>query len=112
LTASKRSVQLLFAIGVVGGLLNRGVFGPWTVKYDQIIIFVQFDIVFLMNRLMNQRFSLERDEGKQHNEPGVSDRMKALNKQFGIAHGCSMLINMVIALALVVYPFFITAIVV
>jgi hypothetical protein len=61
---------------------------------------------------MNERHKVEREEGKSYNEPGISDRMKALNKRFGIAHGCSSLINMVIVLSLLAYPFISSTIVI
>lgn len=54
---------------------------------------------------MNERHKLEREEGKQYNDEGISDRMKSLNKRFGLAHGCSSLINMAIVVSLLVYPF-------
>ena len=54
---------------------------------------------------MNERHKVEREEGKKYNDPDISDQMKALNKRFGIAHGCSSLINMVVTLALLAYPF-------
>lgn len=54
---------------------------------------------------MNERHKVEREEGKKYNEEGISDRMKALNKRFGIAHGCSSLINMAIVVSLLAYPF-------
>lgn len=65
-----------------------------------------------MRRLMNRRFAMERDEGKQYNEPGISEAMKAVNNQFRIAHGCSMLINLIISLSLVAYPFVASSLVV
>lgn len=54
---------------------------------------------------MKERQKLEEAEGKQHDEAGVSDRMKTLNKRFGITHGCSSLINMAMILSLITYPF-------
>ena len=54
---------------------------------------------------MNERHKVEREEGKQYNEAGISDRMKALNARFGIAHGCSALVNLSIVLSLLAYPF-------
>lgn len=54
---------------------------------------------------MNQRFQLELDEGKKYNEPGISNEFQALNKQFVKTHGWNVLINMMIAISLVVYPF-------
>jgi len=60
---------------------------------------------------MNQRFKLEIDEGKKYNEPGISNEFQALNKQFGKVHGWSVLINMIIAISLVVYPFSVSVII-
>ena len=54
---------------------------------------------------MNERYKAEKEEGKQSNEPDISDRMKALNKRFVMVHGCSALINTVIVIALLSYPF-------
>ena len=54
---------------------------------------------------MHQRFKVEQEEGKQYNDPDISDRLKALNKQFASAHGFSVLINMAISILLVTYPF-------
>ncbi|CAF0980298.1 unnamed protein product [Adineta steineri] len=94
LTTRNRNAQIIFVIGIVGGLINLIVFGPWTIK------------------LMNKRFTMERDEGKQYNEPDISSQFKALNKQFGMVHGCSMMINMIIAISLVVYPFIVSLVIV
>jgi hypothetical protein len=49
---------------------------------------------------MFQRHKLEREEGKSYNEVGVSDKMKALNKSFGMLHGVSSLLNLSAVLAL------------
>ena len=54
---------------------------------------------------MIERLKLEREEGKKYNEAGISDQFKSLNKQFAIAHGCSVLINLVMTLLFIVYPF-------
>jgi hypothetical protein len=54
---------------------------------------------------MIERHKVEREEGKSYNEAGISDRLKALNKRFAIAHGCSSLINMAVILSLLAYPF-------
>ena len=59
----------------------------------------------VLSRIMNERHKLEREEGKKYNEEGVSETMKRLNKRFGIAHGCSSLINMALVLSLLAYPF-------
>ncbi|CAF1277411.1 unnamed protein product [Adineta ricciae] len=94
LTTSNRKSRRIFLIGIVGGLLNLIVVGPWTSK------------------VMQERHKVEREEGKTYNETDISDRMKTLNKQFGIAHACSSLINMVIVVSLLSYPFISTLIVV
>lgn len=54
---------------------------------------------------MNERHKIEREEGKQYNDADISDRLKALNKKFGMAHGCSSLVNLAVVLSLVAYPF-------
>ncbi len=105
-TTSNRNARIIFLIGAVSGLINLTIVGPWTTKYDAINVFLFFLYVFLyVNRIMNERHKVEREEGKQYNEAGISDRLKALNKRFGIAHGCSSLINIVIVLSLLAYPF-------
>ncbi|CAF3309259.1 unnamed protein product [Rotaria socialis] len=87
LTTSNRNGRIIFIIGLVCGLLNLAIVGPWTTK------------------IMNERHKVEKEEGKQYNEPGISDRLKALNKRFGMAHGCSSIINVAIVLSLLAYPF-------
>jgi len=54
----------------------------------------------LTSKIMFQRHKLEKEEGKQYNEAGISDEMKALNKKFGGLHGISSLANMTAVLAL------------
>lgn len=51
---------------------------------------------------MFQRHRLEKEEGKNYNEPGVSAQMKALNAKFGMLHGISSLDNLgaIVALTL------------
>ncbi|KAG1826193.1 uncharacterized protein BJ212DRAFT_330851 [Suillus subaureus] len=49
---------------------------------------------------MFQRHKLEKEEGKDHNEPGVSAQMKALNAKFGMLHGISSLANLSAVIAL------------
>jgi hypothetical protein len=46
-TTSNRNARIIFLIGVVGGLLNLTIVGPWTTKYDAINIFLFFLYVFL-----------------------------------------------------------------
>jgi len=50
---------------------------------------------------MFERQKLEKEEGKSYNDAGVSDKMKELNKRFGMLHGVSYLLSMgaVVALA-------------
>jgi len=54
----------------------------------------------LTSKTMFERMRLEKDEGKSYNEPGVSDKMKALNRRFGMLHGISSLANLGAVLAL------------
>ncbi|KAG2350615.1 hypothetical protein BDR05DRAFT_954723 [Suillus weaverae] len=49
---------------------------------------------------MFQRHKLEKEEGKNYNEPGVSAQMKALNAKFGMLHGISSLANLGAVVAL------------
>ena len=107
LTTSNRNARIIFIIGIVGGLINLTVVGPWTSKYVAIhTCFLHFLYVFLLqNRIMNERHKVEKEEGKKYDDPDVSDRLKTLNKRFGMAHGVSALLNMAIVLSLVAYPF-------
>lgn len=54
---------------------------------------------------MNERHKVEKEEGKKYDDSDISDRLKTLNKRFGMAHGVSALLNMAIVLSLVAYPF-------
>jgi len=54
----------------------------------------------LTSKTMFERMRLEKDEGKSYNESGVSDRMKALNRRFGMLHGVSSLANLGAVVAL------------
>lgn len=49
---------------------------------------------------MFQRHKLEKEEGKNYNDPGVSDQMKALSAKFGMLHGISSLANLGAVIAL------------
>ena len=113
LTTSNRNARIIFLIGLVSGVINLTVVGPWTTKYDPITdaVFVIYSFLFV-NRIMNERHKVEREEGKSYNEAGISDQLKALNKRFGIAHGCSALINMAVLLSLLAYPFSVSPIIV
>ncbi|EIN13652.1 hypothetical protein PUNSTDRAFT_117368 [Punctularia strigosozonata HHB-11173 SS5] len=55
----------------------------------------------LTSRTMFQRHKLEKDEGKNYNDPAASDAMKALNRKFGMLHGVSSLCNLGANLALI-----------
>jgi len=54
----------------------------------------------LTSKTMFERMKLEKDEGKTYNESGVSDKMKGLNRRFGMLHGISSLANLGAVLAL------------
>jgi hypothetical protein len=54
----------------------------------------------MTSRLMFKRHKQEREEGKQYNDPGVSDQMKQMNKKFGMLHGISSLANLGAVVAL------------
>ncbi|KAJ7275403.1 hypothetical protein B0H12DRAFT_1087104 [Mycena haematopus] len=54
----------------------------------------------LTSKTMFERMKLEKDEGKGYTEPGVSDKMKGLNRRFGMLHGISSLANLGAVLAL------------
>ncbi|KAH8835922.1 hypothetical protein DL96DRAFT_97655 [Flagelloscypha sp. PMI_526] len=57
----------------------------------------------MTSHTMFQRHKLEKEEGKSYNEPGVSDKMKALNKKFGMLHGISSLLNLGAVLGLLAH---------
>ncbi|KAK9472070.1 uncharacterized protein V1510DRAFT_426475 [Dipodascopsis tothii] len=67
------------------GLINRTIVTPWTVK------------------LMTARRVQEKKEGKAYYEAGASDHMKKLNKEFGMAHGISTLLNFGTLIATAIY---------
>jgi len=48
----------------------------------------------LTSKTMFQRQRLEKSEGKNYNDQGVSAEMKALNKRFGALHGASTLLSL------------------
>jgi len=54
----------------------------------------------LTSKTMFQRQKLEKEEGKVHNDPGVSADMRALNHRFGALHGISSLANLGAVIAL------------
>jgi len=49
---------------------------------------------------MFQRHKLEKEEGKNPKEKGISTQMKSLNRRFGMLHGISSLFNMAAFVAL------------
>ncbi|KAG8804975.1 hypothetical protein FRC17_005795, partial [Serendipita sp. 399] len=51
------------------------------------------------NRLSMQRQRQERAEAKPYYDPGVSEAMKKLNREFGTWHGISSLVNLIGILA-------------
>lgn len=54
---------------------------------------------------MAERAKVEADEGKQYNDPDISEKLRSMNKKFARAHGVSVLFNLGIAIMLVFYPF-------
>ncbi|GJJ09599.1 hypothetical protein Clacol_003822 [Clathrus columnatus] len=54
----------------------------------------------LTSKTMFERHKLEKSEGKNYNDVGVSDEMKALNKRFGMLHGISYLLSLTAVIAL------------
>ncbi|KAJ7225881.1 hypothetical protein GGX14DRAFT_422725 [Mycena pura] len=70
------------AFGILAQGANYFVIGPMTSK------------------TMFERMKLEKEEGKAYNEPGVSDKLKALNGKFGMLHGVSSLLNLGAVIAL------------
>ncbi|EGF99210.1 uncharacterized protein MELLADRAFT_73430 [Melampsora larici-populina 98AG31] len=68
-------IPLLLSSMTISSLTNLLYIGPKTTK------------------IMLNRHALEEEEKKQYNDSNVGDEMKALNKQFGIAHGISSSLN-------------------
>jgi len=54
----------------------------------------------MTSKTMFRRQSLEKEEGKAYNEPGVSAEMKALTRKFGMLHGISSFANLGAVIAL------------
>ncbi|KAK9492257.1 hypothetical protein V1508DRAFT_356044 [Lipomyces doorenjongii] len=73
--SDKLSLSSLVIAGATG-LVNLMYIGPRTVK------------------LMNLRKAQETKEGKKSYEDDVSEDMKKLNKEFGIVHGISTIVNL------------------
>ncbi|KAK2462023.1 hypothetical protein APHAL10511_006486 [Amanita phalloides] len=76
-------VAQLYALLTVFGsqFLNYFVIGPITSK------------------TMFERQKLEKDEGISHNGSDISDKMRALNRKFGMLHGISSLANLAAVIA-------------
>ncbi|KAF8350186.1 hypothetical protein F5887DRAFT_419303 [Amanita rubescens] len=53
----------------------------------------------ITSKTMFERHKLEKEEGKSYNESNVSDKMKALNRRFGMLHGISSLFNLTAVIA-------------
>ncbi|KIK49634.1 hypothetical protein CY34DRAFT_69470, partial [Suillus luteus UH-Slu-Lm8-n1] len=92
----RADVAQAYVLGAVIALqsCNQLVVGPMTSR--QVLKF------HLPDSTMFQRHKLEKEEGKNYNEPGISAQMKALNAKFGMLHGISSLANLgaVVALTL------------
>ncbi|KAF8624895.1 hypothetical protein AX15_005763 [Amanita polypyramis BW_CC] len=84
-------VAQLYALLVAFGSqsLNYFVIGPTTSK------------------TMFERYKLEKEEGKNHHGPGVSDKMKAVNRKFGMLHGISSFFNLAAVIALAFHGLYI-----
>uniref|UniRef100_A0A060T8B3 ARAD1D02222p n=1 Tax=Blastobotrys adeninivorans TaxID=409370 RepID=A0A060T8B3_BLAAD len=54
-------------------------------------------------KLSVQRLEQAASEGKSHKDPTASDKLKKMNKRFGMMHGISVLINLAYWGALTVY---------
>ncbi|KAH7104280.1 hypothetical protein BKA62DRAFT_694141 [Auriculariales sp. MPI-PUGE-AT-0066] len=55
------------------------------------------------NKIITDRQRQEREEGKNYNDPNVSDALKQLNKQFGMWHGISSLLNLFVVIGLTLH---------
>jgi hypothetical protein len=87
--SSRTHVLTPLAIMFVTGLVNLVYIGPKTTQ------------------IMRERKHQETRDGKKSYDPGEqSEAMQALNKQFGIAHGMSSLVNMVGGVATLWYGFY------
>ncbi|KAK9322053.1 hypothetical protein V1517DRAFT_324489 [Lipomyces orientalis] len=75
ITNDKLSLSSLL-ITAVTGLANLAYIGPLTVK------------------IMNRRKAQEAKEGKKYYDEEASEDMKKLNKEFGIVHGISTILNL------------------
>ncbi|PFH46640.1 hypothetical protein AMATHDRAFT_154267 [Amanita thiersii Skay4041] len=62
--------------------------------------FNKFVIGPLTSETMFRRHRLEKEEGKNYNDPGVSPAMKSLNRRFGMLHGISSLANLIAVISL------------
>ncbi|KAK7468665.1 hypothetical protein VKT23_003169 [Stygiomarasmius scandens] len=103
---------------VISILLSAGLTGVWTLSHPNVQKYIQdpfvadvaqaytlasvclaqslnyFVVGPMTSKTMFQRQRLEKSEGKNYNEPGVSEEMKALNRRFGSLHGISSLANL------------------
>lgn len=80
-----RVSTISLGVAAVGSLINALYLGP--VNHD----------------LSVQRIKQIEIEGKSHKDPTASEEMKAINRQFGRAHGQSVLTNMAVFLSLLNY---------
>ncbi|TFK30397.1 hypothetical protein FA15DRAFT_662353 [Coprinopsis marcescibilis] len=80
-------VAVVYSLGVVliSQALNFIVVGPMTSK------------------IMFKRQKLEKEEGVQYNDAKASADMKTLNKQFGMLHGISSLLNLGAVISLIIH---------
>jgi len=76
LTSPVQSPLVVWITLLLGSVGNLAVVGPWTTN------------------LMNTRHKLEKSSGTKYSDDNVTSEMKSLNKQFGIAHGISSLMNL------------------
>ncbi|KAG1885662.1 hypothetical protein F4604DRAFT_1878310 [Suillus subluteus] len=90
----RADVAQAYVLGTVIALqsCNQLVVGPMTSR--------QVECSYTNVSTMFQRHKLEKEEGKDYNEPGVSSQMKALNAKFGMLHGISSLANLGAVIAL------------
>ncbi|KAJ3555858.1 hypothetical protein NP233_g12107 [Leucocoprinus birnbaumii] len=112
-------VYFVQTIALTSGLLTKWIYShpdvtthiakPWVAEVAQVyalgsVLAAQganyFIIGPMTSRTMFQRHKLEKEEGKQYSDPGVSNEMKALNRRFGALHGISSLANLSAVIAL------------
>lgn len=117
-----KTFPVYFFISIV---LSSGLFVYWTFSHPNVIahignpgvadvtqayalafVFVSQGLNYwvigpLTSKVMFQRHKLEKDEGKTYSDPGVSKKMKSLNRRFGMLHGISSLGNLGAVIALI-----------